>query len=147
MTAPIRPATAPRRRATSFSMRSMKLPWGRRRRAKSRFRSAERRGTFFEQFDDGAGASFVAQTHSHARTAGGEHVGDPARLPVFLADHVADDGDFLNDRFVHTVDLEFAAVTAWAQQRLRKISGAAVGAPPDRDSRAHSTRSRIAAAA
>ena len=48
---------------------------------------------------------------------------------------------------VHAIDLELAAVTTRTKQRFREISGAAVGASPDRHARTHSTRSRIAAAA
>ena len=88
------------------------------------FRPAERRGAFLEQFDGGAGAGFVAQAHRHALPADGAHVGDPARLPVLLADHVADDGDLLDHGLVHAIGFERVAVAARAQQRLREKSGA-----------------------
>src|SRR5262249_49974086 len=107
-------------------------------------RLPERRSAFLEQFDRVTRTGFVTQANRHALAVRGTHVRDPAWLPVLLSEHVADDRNLLDHRFLHAIRREFVAVAARAKQRLREKAGAALGAAPNGDARRHSARSSTA---
>ena len=65
-------------------------------------------------------AEFVEQADRDALAVGGAHAGDAPRLPVGLAEHVADDRDLLDHRLVDAIRLERVAVAARAEQPLRE---------------------------
>src|SRR5262249_34031912 len=110
-------------------------------------RPAERRALLLRQLDHGPRPRPVAQADRERRAAARAHVGDAARLPVLLADHVADHRNLLDHALGDARFLEITPVTLRTQQPLGKQRGSASLAPPDADARAHATRSRMAAAA
>ena len=67
-------------------------------RSTCRLRHPKRRVAFLEQRDDRPRLRLVAQAHRDVRAVRRAHIGEPVRLPVGLAEHVADDGDLLDLR-------------------------------------------------
>src|SRR5262249_41037481 len=111
------------------------------------FAPSEWRAFLLHQFHHRPRLRLVAQADRdrHARTRA--HIGDAARLPVLLADHVADHGNLLDHALGDKLLGELMPMTVRTHEPLRKQTRAAARASPDADAPAHPTRSRMAAAA
>src|SRR5262249_20216062 len=107
----------------------------------------ERRALLLHQLDQRTRSRLVAHADRDRRPARRAHVGGAAQLPVLLADHAAAQGDLLAQALGPALLGELMPMTMRTQQPLRKRPRAATVAAPDRDTLAHSTRSRMAAAA
>src|SRR5689334_2134782 len=110
-------------------------------------RLPEWRAVLLKQLHHRPLARLIHESHRDRRTVRRADIGDAPRLPVGLADHVADDGDFRDHAVVDAILVELRPLAVRAQQALRKQRGPAGPAAPDADTRGHTPRSRIAAAA
>src|SRR2546421_13099745 len=85
--------------------------------------------------------------HRDALAVGGTHAGDASRLPIGLPEHMPDGRNLLHHGLIDPILVERIAVTARAQEPLRKESRPAFDAAPDCNAPIHSRRSNTAAAA
>src|SRR6266478_9351724 len=116
-------------------------------RALSFLGGAKRGRVLFEQLDHGAGFGLVGEPDRDALAVGGTHAGDAPRLPIGLPEHMPDGRNLLHHGLVEPILFERIAVTARAQEPLRKESRPAFDAAPDCNAPIHSRRSNTAAAA
>src|SRR5262249_32116072 len=116
-------------------------------RALSFLGGAEGRRVLFEQLDHGAGFGRVGEPDRKALAVGRAHAGDAPRLPIGLPEHMPDCRNLLHHGLVDPILFERIAVTARAQEPLRKASGPAFDAAPDCNASIHPARSNTAAVA
>src|SRR5437660_4825349 len=102
--------------------------------------SAARRRVLLEQFGHVAGFGLVGEHDRDALAIGGTHAGDASRLPIGLPEHMPDGRNLLHHGLIDPILFERIAVTARAQEPLRKESRPAFDAAPDCNAPIHSRR-------